>query len=103
DRRILRNRSTRSNGFSRFNPDKGFWLRDPAISGKTAMIVRSFLSFALPFIPAYMMVRAALYRTSGATNYVLQFFLSFGLALGISSCTYFLWLTKPVPGLPGLF
>ncbi len=66
------------------------------------MIGWSFMSLAIPFIPAYMLVRAASGRTSGPMDRVLQFLLSFGVALGISSCTYFLWLTKTVPGLPGL-
>ena len=67
------------------------------------MILWSFLSLAVPFIPAYMMVTLALGRTSGPMDYVLRFFLCLGVALGISSCTYFLWLTRLVPGLPGLF
>jgi hypothetical protein len=68
------------------------------------MIGWSAISLIAPFVPACIMVRLALGRTSGGLmGLFLQFFLSLGVALGISSCTYFLWLAKPVPGLPGLF
>ena len=66
------------------------------------MIGWSILSLVIPFVPASMLVAAASGRPSGVMDRVQQFLLSFGVALGISSCTYFLWLAKPVPGLPGL-
>jgi len=66
------------------------------------MIGWTFLSLAIPFVPAYLLVRAGLGRTSGPMDGLLQLLLSVGVAFGISSCTYFLWLAKPIPWLPGL-
>lgn len=66
------------------------------------MIGRSFLALAIPFVPAYLLVRAASGRASRPAEGVVQLLLCLGVAPGISSCTYFLWLAKPVPALPGL-
>ncbi len=66
------------------------------------MILRTLLALGVPFIPAYTLVTLAVGRKAGAMGRTLRFFLSFAVALGISSCTYFLVLAKPVHRLPGL-
>jgi hypothetical protein len=55
----------------------------------------SVLAMVMPFLPGFILIRQTLRGHSDAHSYLLQFSLALGLSIGISSCTYFLWLAKP--------
>ena len=54
-----------------------------------------FLSIAAPLAAGLLLVRLAWRPGAGIHTCVLQFVLGSGLAVGISSCTFFLWLARP--------
>ena len=59
------------------------------------MMLNLFLSIAAPLAAGLLLVRLAWRPGAGIHTCVLQFVLGSGLAVGISSCTFFLWLARP--------
>ncbi len=60
------------------------------------------LALAPPWLAAYLIVRWACPQSPAPGRTLFRISLATGLALGVSSLTYFLWIVRAGPHRPGL-